>query len=132
MSYQEVYKSIRHYYFNLLPTMRDESWKVYEQVLVIRQFKKGEYILKPGNICNYGSFIAKGLVRMYYLIEGRENVAGFFCENQPFSDYQSFLTREPSVMYIQALEDAELHDISYESAQFLYKHVPECEKLGRL
>lgn len=69
---------------------------------------------------------------MYYAVDDREHVAGFFIEDTTFSDYQSFLTRQPSRMYIQALEDTEVIDISYDAAQYLYRHVPEAEKLGRL
>ena len=115
----EKLQNIKKYYFNLLPSISEESWKVYENIFTERTFKKDAFLLTPGTVCNYGSYINYGLIRMYYAVDDREHVAGFFIEDTTFSDYQSFLTRQPSRMYIQALEDTEVLDTSYDAVQYL-------------
>ncbi len=123
---------LRDYYKQLLPTMTDESWNLCEQLVTIRTFKKGEMILREGMVCNHVSFINYGSVRMYFVIDGKEKITSFCNELNYISDYRSFLTREPSRIYLQALEATELVDTSYEGLQLLYDKVPEANKLGRL
>lgn len=123
---------LRDYYKQLLPTMTDESWNLCEQLVTIRTFKKGEMILREGMVCNNVSFINYGSVRMYFVIDGKEKITSFCNELNYISDYRSFLTREPSRIYLQALEATELVDTSYEGLQLLYDKVPEANKLGRL
>lgn len=123
---------IKAYYFALLPSITEEQWWFYEQKISIRTYKKGDLILRPGQICDTVSFINSGLVRFYHLLDGKELVAGFFDEEQPyFSDYESFLTRKPSPMYIEAIEATEVADINYEGVQLLYDTVEAADRLGR-
>lgn len=59
----EKLQNVRKYYFHLLPSISEESWKVYENIFKERTFKKGAFLLKPGMVCNYGSYINYGLIR---------------------------------------------------------------------
>lgn len=123
---------VKEYFFNLVPELNDEKWKLFEQVVEIRTYKKGDYILKPGQIENRVSFVNRGLIRLYYQVEDKEYISAFFHEDCYCSDYESFLSRQPSNRYSEVLEDAELVDISYENLQWLYQQLPECERAGRL
>ncbi len=123
---------LRDYYKRLLPTMTDESWNLCEQLVTIRNYKKGDIIIREGIVCNHVSFINYGSVRMYFVIDGKEKIISFCNELNYIADYRSFLTREPSRVYMQALEPTEVADTSYEGLQLLYDKVPEANKLGRL
>lgn len=127
------YSQIKAYYFNLLPTLSEEKWLEVEAVATVRVVKKGDYFLRPGQVCNHVSFINYGLVRGYYLLDGREYVTGFFGgrECQYFSAYESFLTRKPTELYYEALEDTQVVDITYDDLQELYRKVPGADRLGR-
>lgn len=68
---------------------------------------------------------------MFYMIDGREICTGFINENEYISQYDSFLTKQPSTGNIDALEDCELINLSYDDMQAIYKTNPVFERFGR-
>lgn len=124
-------KQVKDYFFNLVPELDDEKWKAFEEIVSFRQYKKGDVVIKPGMVCNFVSFVNYGLMRSYYLIDGKEFIISFVAENCYFSDYESFLLRIPSQMYADVLEDTEVVEINYNDLQDLYRKHPECERAGR-
>jgi len=88
-------------------------------------------LLRNGEICRYVTFINKGLLRYYYLSDGREICTGFLAENSYVSEYASFLTQQPAAANIDALEDCELLHLSYSDMQWMYRHYPVMETFGR-
>jgi CRP/FNR family transcriptional regulator, anaerobic regulatory protein len=132
MATSEKLLKLRAYYNSLLPTVTDESWQICESILTIRNLKKGDFLLKPGQVSNHVCFVNYGLLRLYHVVDGKEKIVRFCNELTYISDYQGFLTRQPSLVYIQAIEDCELVETSYDNMQMLYKEVPEANKLGRL
>ena len=45
---------------------------------------------------------------------------------------ESFFTQKPSYEAIQAIEDCELYFIEYDELQFIYRHFPEFNFIGRV
>ncbi len=126
-----MFTQIKAYYKQLLPQLTNEEWQAIENCLTVKYLKKGEYLVRQGEICNHVSFINKGLIRFYMLVDGKEIPTGFFMQNQYGSAYESFLTRQPSNENIDVLEDVELLQIDYESMQMLYKNYPIFQVFGR-
>ena len=131
MPKNEQFQYLKAYYKQLLPSLTEDNWKITEQVLKVRTYKKGELIVKEGQVCNNVSFINSGLVKMYFMVNGKEKIIGFCNELNYICDYQSFLTRKPANSYVQALENTEVVEISYDDLQMIYEKVPEANKLGR-
>ncbi len=131
MSSKGKFEKLKAFYTQLFP-ITEEGWKVTESVLAIRSFKKGDFIVREGSICNYVSFVNHGLCRVYFLVDGKEKIIKFSSECEYVSDYESFLTRKPALTFVQALEDTEVVDISYPDLQMLYQQVPEANVLGRM
>ena len=128
----EKFEQLKNYYKQLLPNLSEEGWKFTESLLTVKMVKKRDFIVREGSVCNYVSFINSGLVRMYCVVDGKERILSFCNETNYISDYQSFLTRKPSLINIQALENTELVETNYDGLQLLYKKVPEANLLGRL
>jgi CRP-like cAMP-binding protein len=122
---------VKAYYKKLAPELTETDWKALEPKLTFQQFKKGEFVIRSGEICRHVSFINKGLVRIFHLAEGKEICVGFARENEYFSSYTSFLTSQPSYENIEALEDCELVNLSYTDMQAIYKSNPVFETFGR-
>ncbi len=61
----------------MVPGLPDEVWQTLEDRLTIQQLKKGEFLVREGEICRHVSFINYGLVRIYYLTGGKEICTGF-------------------------------------------------------
>lgn len=71
-----------------------------------KEFKKGDYLLREGEICSMTFFVEKGLLRFYGLnANGKEHILQFASENWLVSDRGSVYFNEPSHYYIDAIED---------------------------
>ena len=71
--------------------------------------KKGTTVLFKGDDCKYTYKILKGCLRSYIIDEkGREITLIFASENWLLTDFNSFINNEPSVFFIDAIEDSEV------------------------
>ncbi|ETN95740.1 Crp/Fnr family transcriptional regulator [Zhouia amylolytica] len=69
-------------------------------------FKKGSYLLRPGEICHHTFFVEKGLLRSYTVDEqGKEHIIQFAPESWLMSDRSSAYFNEPADYFIEAIED---------------------------
>lgn len=94
--------------------------------------KAGEYFLKQGKISRTIGFIEEGILRMYYLHDGKE-VTNCFCkENTITCSYRSLITKQESDFAIQAIEDSTLTIFSYDSLQKLYEKDLFWQQVGRM
>jgi CRP-like cAMP-binding protein len=100
--------------------------------LTKKTIPKGAFLLEPNQVCDYVAFINKGHFRSYCMIDGQEKTYDFFFDGNFFTDYPSFLTRQPSVEWHQAMEDAEVLTVNYVDMQAGYAETPSWEKFGRL
>lgn len=87
--------------------------------------KKGEYFLMAGDVPQYIGFVISGLLRLFYIDSDGVEINKHFCvENTLAISYSAFLQREASKFYIQALEDAKLLAIDYETyTDLLESHI---------
>lgn len=97
-----------------------------------KSLKRGDYFLAEGQICKHVGFIVKGLLRYYINHEGEDKTYAFAQENNFVSNYESFIPRTPSTKIIQALEDCQILQISYEDLQLFYQSIRQGDRLGRL
>ncbi|MCZ4244294.1 Crp/Fnr family transcriptional regulator [Pedobacter punctiformis] len=98
-----------------------------------KTLKKGEYLLRHGDICKVENFIIKGCLRVYTIDEnGFEHIVMFGIENWWVSDLYSFLTQMPADYLIDALEDSEILQITKENLDRLYEKVPKFERFFRI
>lgn len=126
-----MYDQVKAYYEKWVPGLRKEDWNALQEKFTIQQIKKGKLLSRQGEICRQVTFINKGLVRLYYLVDGKEISTGFIAENEYVAEYDSFLTRQPSTGNIDALEDCELIHLSYDNMQAMYQLCPVFETFGR-
>lgn len=92
----------------------------------------GDYLLRQGQVCKQIAFIESGLLRLFYLNEGKE-VTNCFCrEHTIATSYASFITNQASNMAIQAVEPTRLLVFSNDTLQRLYRLNPFWQQLGRM
>jgi CRP-like cAMP-binding protein len=108
-----------------------------EEVLVSRLFKeriykRGEYFLEEGKVCNKVGFVEQGIVRYYINDEGEEKNYDFAQEGQFVCDMESFAPQIPARKNIQALEDSKLMVISYDDLQEFYARLKYGDRFGRM
>lgn len=125
-----MFEQIKQYYYQLAG-VNAEDWKIAEERLQIIHLKKGDFLVKENQVCRYVAFINQGMMRMYYAGEQREITTGFVVDGEYISEYESFLTQQPSKYYIEAFEDSELLVLTYEDLQFLYQQKLVFSEVGR-
>jgi CRP/FNR family transcriptional regulator, anaerobic regulatory protein len=104
----------------------------FTKILSIKQFKKKEFLLQEGKICNKILFINSGYVRVFYNMDGIENTAQFFFTGDWYTDYESFLTEQPTVENVQALDTCEIVQFLKKDLYKLYTEHPIFQHLGRI
>jgi CRP-like cAMP-binding protein len=111
------------------------STKVFEEIrpfLSVKNIGEGEYFLRDGKICREIGFVEKGLLRLYYLNDGKEITNCFCKENTITTSYHSLITQKKTDTAIQAIEPTKLIVFSYRSLQKLYEKNLFWQQLGRL
>ena len=85
-------------------TMTHDELDVLEDLLVPVKYGKGERILSEGEVCTGISYIEKGLVRQYYVKNGKEVTEHLGVDHSIFMCIESIFKEEPSYLHVEALE----------------------------
>ena len=79
----------------------------------IKYFKKGDFLVKEGDVCQYAYFVQEGILRVFYIDEkGKEHLLQFAPEGWFAADHESMYYRKASSYYIQALEDTTVYQLN--------------------
>jgi len=98
-----------------------------------KKLRKRQYILQEGDVCKYLAFVEKGMLRSYTIDDkGNEHIMQFAFEGWWISDQFSFLTGQPAIYTIDALEDSELLLLSKSAEEQLLQQIPKFEKFFRI
>jgi CRP-like cAMP-binding protein len=89
--------------------------------LKTKTVRKGEYLLKTGEVCRHLFFINQGLAKLFFVKDGKEFINVFAMENRLFSAFESYLTQTPSNFMLIALEPTTVTLISYVEMEKLCK-----------
>jgi len=89
-----------------------------EELLSIGQaktLKQGEYFIQAGEVPRKFAFLGSGLFRYVYISnKGYEYTKGIIPELNFLSSYSAMILQKPSYFYIEALENSEILEVSYE------------------
>lgn len=119
--------------FNEKVTLTATEEEIIKRYLTPKKIRKKQYLLQEGDVCKHAAFVEKGALRSYSVDEnGVEHIIQFAIEGWTISDMYSYLTGEPAVYNIDALEDSELLLISKQAADELLHILPKYETYTRL
>jgi len=127
----DEFSSIRNYISRFI-NFSDEEWLLLQSILTRRFIKKGEFILRGGDVCNHVTYINKGIFRIYNVVHDEEQTVNFAFEGNFITDYSSFVSRQSTSDYIVAMEDAEILQLRYDDMQAAYLKSAIWERFGRL
>jgi CRP-like cAMP-binding protein len=95
--------------FNTKVALTGEEQEVIKHYLTVKKLRRKQYLLQEEDVCKMVAFVEKGALRSYKLNEdGSEHIVQFALEGAFMTDLYSFLTNEPSIYNIDAIEDSEL------------------------
>ncbi|SFS75593.1 Crp/Fnr family transcriptional regulator [Lutibacter maritimus] len=113
-------------------TLNDEESKAFMECIPIKNFKKGELLLKEGQVSRDSYFVIEGCVRKYYIIDGEERTTEFYVEDESIASLQSYKNKTPANHYFECVEDCRLAVLNFEKEQELFRRVPKYESLCRM
>lgn len=99
---------------------------------MLKTFKKGELVHDADKICTKSYFIQKGLMRTYFMKDGKEISEYFSTENEWVNSPKSFMQRQLDIYYIDAIEPTECFCLDVKDLVFLFENFPEMERYARL
>lgn len=89
--------------------LSDDQFELISPDVLMKTFKKGTIVMEQNTIDDATYFVIKGLLRAYTIDEnGKEHIIQFAPENWWLNDKNSFYFGEPSLFFIEAIEDTEV------------------------
>lgn len=110
----------------------ETEWEQVKSCFHFRKVAKKTVLIHQEETAQELFFIIKGLLRLYYIKDGAPITAFLFTENLFAGSHESFITQQPGLQNLDALEKSELLVISYEDMQWLYQEVPKMNMLTRV
>ncbi len=125
-------EALKHILNKVLP-IEENDWVAIKPHLSLHNLDENEQLLCPPDICNFIAFIKSGSTRSYY-IDDKLNETNLLLksENEFITDYESFISQEPSTLWIQAIEKTEVILLSKNGLQTLYDTSFYWNKFGRI
>lgn len=116
----------------ILPLTKEESDLIATKVVILK-VKRKSLLLKEGHICRHYTFVKKGCFKMYGIDErGFSHNIQFAAEGDWIADIGSFYTQKPSQLYLEALEDAEVYQISQTDLYELFIRVHKVNRMFKV
>ena len=126
--FQNILNNVKRY-VNL--TTEDEAQFI--DIINTHFVKKRQFIVQPGFICKYQTYVLKGAFRSYFVSdEGIEHTIQFAIEDWFISDFSSYINQKPSSLIVEALEDSVVQQIDYDAVETLCKNNSKFERFFRL
>lgn len=122
---------LRQAIYNINP-LHDAEWEAFAATLIIKDFKKGDFLIRQGQVENFIYFLNTGATRHYFVKDDKEFTVDFQFQGDFVTAYYSLITREPSAIAIELLEDAEVVAIPLKFLQEFYARHHNGERIGRL
>ncbi|HLT07016.1 MAG TPA: Crp/Fnr family transcriptional regulator [Cyclobacteriaceae bacterium] len=126
--FEQLLKSI-----SKVVTLTEEESAYCRSCFISQKLGKRQTLLQEGEVCRYTVFVDKGLLRSFIIDDkGTEHILQFAFEGWWMADLYSFLTDEPSLYYMDAIEESELLMIDRIAWEDLLDHVPAMERYFRI
>jgi len=114
-------------------TLTPEEMESLPKFFLPKKVRKRQFILNAGDVCQYVTFVEKGMVRLFSVDDdGQEHVIQFAIEGWWIGDNGSFLSGDSSIYNIEALEDAEILNLSRPQLEAMTERIPKMERYFRV
>lgn len=119
-------------HFSRYIALRDELIARLTAVLEPVHFSRGHLVLDAGKVCTCSYFIQRGMLRAYFLKDGKEITEFFSAEEEWCNSPKSFYTQQPGIYAIDAIEPTDAWAIGVRDLVALFDEFPEMERYARL
>lgn len=107
-------------YINRSVSLTDQEASTFASAFKEVKIKKRQFIVQPNFIVKNRNFVLNGAFRAYVVDDnGQDNTIAFAIEDWWITDYNSYILQKPATMFVIALEDSTILEISHEKEQAL-------------
>ena len=121
-----------HRYLQRFMTISMDELKDLLSYCELRQFDKRTIIVKEGEVDNYLNMVVQGLVMKYIRVKKSDVILQLATEGHVIDSEISFLTRTPSLVFVETLEPTIMLSLDYNKMNEALDKFPQGERLGRL
>ncbi len=112
-------KKITDYIQKVVPLTEEEAAEFSAAFKEVK-IKKRQFIVQPDFIVKHRNFVVTGAFRAYVVGDnGQDSTIAFAIEDWWVTDYNSYILQKPATMFVVALEDSVILQVSYENEQRL-------------
>ncbi len=119
-------------YFLKIAPLTAEEIKALADSMVIRECRKGDFLLKEGQRNTDTFFVLTGLVRQYKLTDREEITTNFFSEGQWIIALTSFSDHTSASDYLACEENTSVVVGNEQKAQEIFQQFPRLETVSRM
>ena len=128
----EETEAVKQYVARHIALTGDEE-EYFTSMLQVRKVRRKQWIVQPGFVCKYNTYIYKGAMRAYGVDNtGQEHTIKLGIEDWWITDYNSYTFQQPATLFVEALEDSTLVQIEYHDEQLLMQTVPKFDRFFRI
>jgi CRP-like cAMP-binding protein len=110
---------IRNYVSKFVQLTEAEA-EDFSSAFTLVKVKKRQFLVQPGFVARSRFFVIRGALRAYVVSdEGQDNTVQLAIEEWWISDYNSYIFQQPASMFVTAVEDSIVLQISFEDEQRL-------------
>jgi len=125
-------ESLISYFEKMIPLDKEEK-DLLATKFHPRLFRKRQYVLQEGDVCQQLYFVVRGCLRMYKIDEqGNTHILQFAAEDHWINDLGSFHGIKPSALNIDAIEDTVVLQISHADLLSIYMTSATFNRLFRV
>jgi CRP-like cAMP-binding protein len=114
-----------------LQPLSTETTEALDAIIKNKQYKKGELLVRIGQVPEHFYFICKGLARVYYVRNDQEVTDYFAIDNQFIGALPALFTQQSSHKAIETLEECEVDYFSYAAFDQLCARHHDLERAAR-
>jgi CRP/FNR family transcriptional regulator, anaerobic regulatory protein len=119
-------------FFSKITPLTSTQIEECSKIITTKFYKKGDFLLKAGEVSHEMYFIVKGSVHSFCLRNNEEKSFRFQFENGMIYEQKHKDLTKASIEYIQALEDCEVIVLQYNDIDSLIDNSHHWERIGRL
>ena len=106
--------------------------KFFAKTLVCSTYKKGDHIVRNGEVCDRIHIIRKGLVRGYFNYNNKEITTWLSVDGELVTSISGYFKNKPAIENIQCLEDTYTESLSFQDMHYAINNFKEMNHLSRI
>ncbi|MGB3182075.1 MAG: Crp/Fnr family transcriptional regulator [Cyclobacteriaceae bacterium] len=124
----DILANIRRYV-----SLTDEEEAAFRGIVRTSRVRRRQYLVQPGFVCTHQTYVQQGAFRSYFVTgEGAEHTVQFAVEDWFISNFNSYISRQPASLFVEALEDGMVQQIANEDTEAICTNYPVFERFFRL